>query len=103
MRFAMCPGNAGDNTNLYNLHLDGMLACGMQTEASGGSRQKGSGTGVLSCEGVLWYRSAIARRGSRRQSRAVWARFVLVTSVLLFFRFGTLLARNGMDRSLARK
>jgi hypothetical protein len=35
--------------------------------------------------------------------RAVWARFVLVTSVLLFFRFGTLLARNGMDRSLARK
>jgi hypothetical protein len=41
MQFAMCPGNAGDNTNLYNLHLDGMLACGMQTEASGGSRQKG--------------------------------------------------------------
>jgi len=34
---------------------------------------------------------------------AVWARFVLVTSVLLFFRFGTLLARNGMDRSIVPK
>jgi len=28
---------------------------------------------------------------------------VLVTSVLLLFRFGTLLARNGMDRSIVPK
>ena len=34
---------------------------------------------------------------------AVWARFVLVTSVLLLFRFSTLLARNGIDRSIAQK
>ena len=103
MPLALGPGKLEDETNLCNLHLDGDVACGMLSEAAGGSCQKGSGIGVLFCEGVLWYRSAIARRDSRRQSRSVWARFVLITSVLLFFRFGTLLARNGTDRSLARK
>src|ERR1700687_267458 len=103
MPLATGPREMRGETNLCNLHLGSEVACGMQSEAVGGSCQKGSGTGVLFCEGVLWYRSAIARRDSRRQSRAVWARFVLVTSVLLFFRFGTLLARNGMDRPLARK
>ena len=34
---------------------------------------------------------------------AVWARFVLVTSILLFFRFGSLLTRNSMARPMARK
>jgi len=34
---------------------------------------------------------------------AVWARFVLLTSILLFFRFGTLLTRNSMAKPLFRK
>jgi hypothetical protein len=47
---------------------------------------------VLEC--VLWYRSAIVLKEACRQYGAVWARFVLVTSVLLFFRFSTLLTRS---------
>jgi hypothetical protein len=41
----------------------------------------------------LWYCSAIVFEKARGQYGAVWARFVLVTSVLLFFRFSTLLTR----------
>jgi len=64
--------------------------------------QKGS-TRVLFCNSFLWYRSAIVQVAVWRQYGAVWARFVLVTSVLPFFRFSTLLARLSkrtlLDRS----
>jgi len=41
----------------------------------------------------LWYSYAIVTGEVGAQYGAVWARFVLLTSVLLFFRFGTLLTR----------
>jgi hypothetical protein len=44
-------------------------------------------------ERILWYCSAIVFEKACGQYGAVWARFVLVTSVLLFFRFSTLLTR----------
>jgi hypothetical protein len=44
-------------------------------------------------ERTLWYCSAIVFEKACGQYEAVWARFVLATSVLLFFRFGTLLTR----------
>lgn len=42
-------------------------------------------------------------QGLRGNLMAVWARFVLVTSILLFFRFGVLLTRFGMARTVVRK
>ena len=43
---------------------------------------------------LLWYCYAIALREVRGQYGAVWSRFVLATSLLLFVRFGTLLVRH---------
>lgn len=42
-------------------------------------------------------------KGLKGRLGAVWARFVLLSSILLFFRFGTLLTRNSMARLIARK
>lgn len=42
----------------------------------------------------LWYCYAIVTGEVRGQDGAVWARFVLVTSLLLFVRFSTLLTRH---------
>jgi len=53
----------------------------------------GGSTGVLSSADVLWYSYAIVTGEVGAQYGPVWARFVLLTSVLLFFRFGTLLTR----------
>lgn len=44
--------------------------------------------------GFLWYCYAIVSKDVDGQYGAVWARFVLVTSLLLCFRFSTLLARH---------
>ena len=52
------------------------------------------GTRVLVSIGLLWYCYAIVTGEVRGQDRAVWARFVLVTSLLLFVRFSTLLTRH---------
>ena len=52
------------------------------------------GTGVLVAMGLLWYYYAIVSGEISAQYGAVWARFVLVTSLLLFVRFGTLLTRH---------
>jgi len=63
----------------------------------------GVSTRVLLQNAILWYRSAIVPGEVGRQYGAVWARFVLVTSVLLFIRFSTLLTRlykrTPVDRS----
>src|SRR6202158_4724215 len=60
-------------------------------------------TRVLLWKPFLWYRSAIVLEVVCRQYVAVWARFVLITSVLLFCRFSTLLTRHSsrtiVDRS----
>jgi hypothetical protein len=45
-------------------------------------------------EYILWYCSAIVFEEACGQYAAVWARFVLVTSVLMFLRFSTLLTRS---------
>jgi hypothetical protein len=50
-------------------------------------------TRVLLQNGHLWYLSAIVLEIASGQYWAVWARFVLVISLLLFCRFGTLLTR----------
>lgn len=42
----------------------------------------------------LWYCYAIVKGEAGGQYWAVWARFVLVTSLLLCFRFSTLLTRH---------
>ena len=52
------------------------------------------GTRVLSKDRDLWYRSAIVFVKSGNQYWAVWARFVLITSLLMCFRFSTLLTRH---------
>ena len=57
-------------------------------------------TRVLLCYPEMWYRSPIVSAGERKQYGVVWARFVLFTSVLLFFRFGTLMARHGRRASI---
>ena len=51
-------------------------------------------TGVLVPVGILWYCYAIVTEEIPVQYGAVWARFVLVTSLLLCLRFSTLLARH---------
>ena len=43
--------------------------------------------------GLLWYCYAIVIREVHGQYGAVWSRFVLASSLLLFVRFGTLLVR----------
>ena len=55
-------------------------------------REWGS-TRVLLAFRDLWYCYAIVTEEVHGQYGAVWARFVLVTSLLLCFRFSTLLAR----------
>ncbi len=68
-----------------------------------GDARDGGSTRVLLENGLLWYLSAIVLEIASRQYGAVWARFVLVTSLLLFCRFGTLLTRlvkrTSVDRS----
>ena len=56
-------------------------------------RKTGS-TGVLVSMAALWYCYAIVIGEILLHYGAVWARFVLVTSVLLCLRFSTLLARH---------
>jgi hypothetical protein len=58
-----------------------------------GPKETGS-TRVLVWIGLLWYCYAIVTGEVRGQDGAVWARFVLVTSLLLFVRFSTLLTRH---------
>jgi hypothetical protein len=50
----------------------------------------------------LWYRSAIVFEDLIRQYGAVWARFVLITSLLLFCRFSALLTRHSRSRTVDR-
>jgi hypothetical protein len=64
------------------------------------SCEKWGSTRVLSSDRVLWYCSAIVFKGVYGQYGAVWARFVLVTSLLLCFRFGTLLTRHYRQKSI---
>ena len=52
------------------------------------------GTRVLVSVRLLWYCYAIVTKDVGGQYGAVWARFVLVTSLLLCFRFSTLLTRH---------
>ena len=44
--------------------------------------------------GALWYCHAIVKGEILAQYVAVWAKFVLITSVLLGLRFSTLLVRH---------
>jgi hypothetical protein len=83
----------------YNAQFGGKLARGMQ----GWPTRKGLVQGY--CFGKAFYGTVqpLLLAGPEGNLEAVWARFVLVTSVLLFFRFSTLLTRNGMDSSIARK
>ena len=55
-------------------------------------REWGS-TRVLLQNAHLWYCFAIALKEASMHYGAVWARFVLVTSAVLFCRFSTLLTR----------
>jgi hypothetical protein len=55
------------------------------------------GTGIYGTVQPLWLKGPEGRLGT------VWARFVLLSSILLFFRFGTLLTRNSLTRPVARK
>ena len=64
---------------------------------------QGGSTRVLLQNGHLWYRSAIVLENASGQYGAVWARFVLVTSLLLFCRFGTLLTRLGRSAPVDRR
>ena len=64
--------------------------------------EKGGSTRVLFWNGLLWYRSAIVFEDLIRQYGAVWARFVLITSLLLFCRFSLLLTRHGRRGTVDR-
>ena len=57
------------------------------------------------CFGTTFYGTVqpLCLEGPESNLGAVWARFVLVTSILLFFRFSTLLMRNSMARPIAQK
>ena len=55
---------------------------------------KRGGTTVLVSIDVLWYCYAIVTGEVGPQYGVVWARFVLVTSLLLCLRFSTLLTRH---------
>jgi hypothetical protein len=69
------------------------------------SERKAEGWGstrVLFWNGLLWYRSAIVFEDLIRQYVAVWARFVLITSLLLFCRFSALLTRHGRRGTVDR-
>jgi hypothetical protein len=76
---------------------------GTTTITRPGDARDGGSTRVLLENGLLWYLSAIVLEIASRQYGAVWARFVLITSLLLFCRFGTLLTRlvkrTSVDRS----
>lgn len=58
------------------------------------------GTRVLPMQGGLWYRSAIVFLAWRRHHDVVWARFVLLSSAVMRFRFGTLLTRSYRHKSV---
>ena len=66
------------------------------------ARHMGGSTRVLLWNPFLWYRSAIVLEQICRQYAVVWARFVLVTSVLLFCRFSTLLTRHSRRALVGR-
>jgi len=80
-----------------------MLARYLLCAVTGLWTQKGQVQGY--CFGTAFYGTVqpLRLQGLRGNLMAVWARFVLVTSILLFFRFGVLLTRFGMARTIVRK